>query len=170
MLRVRKGSIHQNIQFFILEVVCLLIFLHVGTPLYGGDNEIEIIERSDLRFPTIISNSDNTNVTVAPEDAGAAVFDARGEPYQVVRVTVKHSHTYMDIVQQSGSADSGGKRVELIHFSYGGSLTERGGGGTGIFDASGNLTNIRIGATAKIPSPVIPGNYRGQIILRIIYQ
>ncbi|MBF0351820.1 MAG: DUF4402 domain-containing protein [SAR324 cluster bacterium] len=133
---------------------------------------LRIEERSDLRFPTVVSNTDNNDIIVDPEDSGAAVFDVKGFPYQEVRVFILHDETYMypvDITQNSSNS-SGDRVIKVMRFTYGGSLRDHGRGGEGYLNAQGMLTNMRIGATAKLQNQPVPGAYLGQLILRVVYK
>ncbi|MBF0237766.1 MAG: DUF4402 domain-containing protein [SAR324 cluster bacterium] len=133
---------------------------------------LSIEERSDLRFPTVVSNTDNNDIIVDPEDSGAAVFEVKGTPYQEIRVFILNDETYMypvDITQNSSNS-SGDSVIKVMRFTYGGSLRDSGKGGEGYLNAQGTMTNMRIGATATLQNSPLPGSYQGQLILRVVYK
>ncbi|MGK5095039.1 DUF4402 domain-containing protein [Deltaproteobacteria bacterium TL4] len=130
---------------------------------------IEISKVSDLYFNPVEAESDMRTIVILPNDSGAAVFDAKGEPNEMVRVSVLHP-AFMDLLDNYSHSHQGEKKIHVNDFTYGGSLNERLQGGTGVFDIRGALNNMRIGATAKLPPHLVPGDYLGYLTLRVVYQ
>jgi|GEM_PF-6839948 len=140
---------------------CGFIFCGIILLWHSGVVAIEIQVIQNLQFPTTVQSTSSQRVTVAPDDSGAAIFSATGDPFQTVTVTVRES---------SGFMVQGAEEIKVNKFKYGGSLTKRRKSGIGVFDAAGVLTNMRIGATAKIPRNIPSGFYQGTFTLRIVYR
>ena len=127
---------------------------------YGSAFAQTITERSALSFPSLPSNTTAINLVTNPSDSDAAVFDANGTANQPITVTTKESFIWLR---------SGNQKIMIQDFTFGGSVTDIGGSGTGSFDISGNLTNIRVGATVVIPASPVPGSYTGILTFKLVY-
>jgi len=139
-------------------MLLLFIVSLTSTPLVAQT----VTTISDLQFPTVVSASSSQTITVLPSDSGAAVFDVSGTPNSIVGV---------EIAEKSIQATSaGGKQIKIDSFTYGGSLVPAAKGATGTLDASGNLTNMRIGASASVKNKQESGVYTGTLTLSVIYQ
>ena len=140
----------------ILLTVLILFF-----PLFKLEAQtITVI--SDLQFPATESAAGSQSIVVQPNDGGAAVFDAVGTANQTVDVIIAEKSIQI--------TTSSGTKLRVDSFTYGGSLTPSGIGATGTFDASGNLNNMRVGASASVKNNQISGTYSGTLTLKVTYQ
>ena len=121
---------------------------------------IVITETQGLTFPTVAAGS-TTPQTVAPAAAAAAIFTATGSASTGVTASVVES----SIEMVTGDGVGTTKRITVDNFVLGGNVT----GGTGTFDGSGNLADMRVGATANPQSDDIAGAYSGTATFRLIY-
>ena len=150
----RKFSLFVTKRYMLLS----LLFFFLTGPLAAQT----ITTISDLLFPSVVSSASSQTITVLASDGGAAVFDLTGTANSVVAV---------EIAEKSIQATSaGGKQIKIDGFTYGGSLTPAAKGATGTLDAAGNLTNMRIGATASVKNKQESGTYIGTLTLTVVYQ
>ncbi len=97
-------------------------------------------------------------IVVTPLDSGAAVFNAQGDAGRPVVVSV---------LSDKSRLINGNKKIKIKDFTFGGSLTDVGGVGIGVFDSTGRLNNIRVGATVVVPANPTSGRYSGSLKLKI---
>lgn len=144
----------------------LALALGALTQLLGGNlciaAPVVITEQQALNFGPIIAYI-TQNITIAPSDSGAAVFNVSGDAYAPISVEVTNNRINMI----TGTGNGQTKKILVNQWSYGGNVD---GGGVGTLDQFGTLTNIRIGATAAVKSSNLPGPYNGSATVRITYQ
>ena len=125
---------------------------------------IVVSESQSLTFPSVIQGVDST-ITVAPEDAVSAVFTVSGALDAVITASVVE-----DIVMLTTS--SGGlssEQIEVDSWKFGGDLLDVGSSGVANLQG-GFLSDLRIGATAKILAEDVVGDYAGTATFRVVYQ
>lgn len=115
----------------------------------------------DLSFAPQLAGSNEAVVTAAG-DSSAAVFSATGEANSPAQASVVES----SIEMTTGAGSSASERITVDSFTYGGSLA---GDGSTAFDASGNIDDMRIGATANVEADDISGDYAGSATFRLVY-
>lgn len=120
-----------------------------------------IITVNNLGFEPGIAGISQILVT-QPSDFRAAVFEASGEAWGVVTITVVESNIFMTNIDTSSNAD----KIRVDQFQTGGNLDAL---GRGVFDQYGTLDDIRVGATAEVTSKLSAGDYRGSATLRLVY-
>lgn len=119
----------------------------------------EIINEKSLDFSASIRGR-YQEVTVEPNDLGAAIFKAKGAPYGEVRGYIReHS---IQIVH--GDGYHYGDWITVSNFKTGGGLSVD---GYGQFNSKGLIENIRVGGTAYINSYNVSGSYIGTATFRI---
>lgn len=115
----------------------------------------------DLDFEATLANQ-NVDVTTVSADPKAAVFSAKGSAnWQVTGTVVENS---IEMITGDGSDQT--KRITVDSFTYGGDMDSA---GLAVFDGSGNLNDLRVGATAHVQSDDIAGRYVGQATFRLTY-
>lgn len=125
---------------------------------------IAITEIQGLSFPAAVAGTTTTMVTAAT-DSTAAVFNATGDANTALTATIVET----GVIITTGTGSTNSQKISIDNWTFGGSLTDGGGSGTGTFDATGALTNLRIGATANVESDDIAGDYTGTVTLRLVY-
>ncbi|MDH5560495.1 MAG: DUF4402 domain-containing protein, partial [Deltaproteobacteria bacterium] len=118
---------------------------------------------NNLTFPTTEDLSAGQAVTVLPTDANAAVFTITGTPNTPVTISIVPSNN-VNMVLSGGS-----KKIKIIDFTFGGSVPTQLSPITATLDATGNLSNLRLGATANVLTSTAAGYYLTSIALRVIY-
>jgi hypothetical protein len=140
---------------FALITILISIMLSILS-LDAFSIELKVI--SDLEFPTTASADSEQFVTVNSADGGAALFEATGQPNSLLWVKV-----------QQGRATVWKDRDKILieDFTYGGSLIQIGKWALGFFDSMGELTDMRVGATARVRGAQPSGYYSGTLQLTI---
>ncbi len=154
----------RRLGFFLMIV---LIFVRLIGEVEAAD--IVITEVNGLQFPTLIDEDVKQTITVAATDPGAAVFYATGDPNDKVTVTVLEATSVVEMHHSSCAPSCTRSRyiVKLKKFKTGGELTKK---GVGQFNGSGDLTNMRIGATAVVGASDVAGMYSATLTLNVVYQ
>ena len=114
-----------------------------------------VIKLTDLIFPVQIWGLAST-VTVGVNDAGAATFTATGTPGATAEIRVTKNSVNID----NGIAGNNNK-IEIDAFTINNE--------TPVFDVTGQITNIRVGARATITAVKNEGEYTGSAKLRLTY-
>ena len=122
---------------------------------------IVITETNALSFVDTVAGT-TQDVVTGPADALAAQFSATGEPSRPVTGSVVESSVEVTTGDGVGST----KRMTIQDFTTGGDMS---GAGSASFDGSGDLSDLRVGATAKVESDDIPGDYAGTATFRLVY-
>ena len=115
---------------------------------------IAITKVADLSFGNRTITGSAFAVTVATTDSGAANFTATGGNSRSITTSIVESS-----INMSASGVVGNIAVDTFLLA-----------GPTAFDASGNATGIKVGATAHVLSTSLDGNYTGVATLRIVYQ
>lgn len=123
---------------------------------------IVITETQALSFASAGAGSGSTVVTAAT-DGTAAIFTATGEASTAVTGSVVDAN----ITMTTGDGVGTTKQITVDTFTTGGDMD---GSGSATFDGSGDLTNLRIGATANVEAEDIAGSYSGTTTFRLVYQ
>ena len=129
---------------------------------------IDLIEPITLSLDQDLSFAPQTagqasDVVTAPSDSTAAVFSATGESDAVAQASVVES----SIEMSTGTGASTAERITVDAWTYGGSLASN---GSTAFDVSGNLSDMRVGATAHLEADDVSGSYAGSATFRLVYQ
>lgn len=124
-------------------------------------SQLAVYEQKSLDFGVAVLGQMQTLVR-APSDSGAAVFSAVGVPNAKVTVSVVEN----SITLITGAGDINDKQITVTKFTTGGDLDSR---GRATFDGQGQLSDMRIGAQAKIKTSNIGGHYQGSATFRIVY-
>ena len=115
---------------------------------------ITITKVQDLLFPDTTLTGSAFTIVVLPADSGAANFNAQGgKSRNVTRSIVESS------INMSASGVAGTIAVDTFVLS-----------GPTAFDASGNISGIKVGATAHVLAASEDGIYSGTATLRVVYQ
>ena len=115
---------------------------------------ITITKVQDLLFPDTTLTGSAFTVAVLPADSGAASFTAQGGKNRNITKSVVESS-----VNMSASGVVGNIAVDTFVLT-----------GPTAFDATGNATGIKVGATAHVLAASQDGNYTGTATLRVVYQ
>lgn len=122
---------------------------------------IAVTEVAALRFPEQIAGT-AAAVVVAPADSGAAQFNSTGDASRNIVASVVETSIEMVTGDGVGSA----KRITVDNFTTGGAVAAD---GSGAFDGTGALNNIRVGGTANMEADDIAGDYVGTATFRLVY-
>lgn len=122
-----------------------------------------LVEMQALSFEPIVAGFNNSLIT-HPNGENAALFEATGEPHKEVTIYVVEDEIFM---QNKATHRNKSKRISVGEFKTGGALNRK---GKGVFDGSGYIRNIRIGATAKVKSTHTDGEYVGRARIRLMYR
>lgn len=122
---------------------------------------IVISESKAMDFPDTVSGAASTLVTTAA-GTDAAILTATGEANRAATASVVE--TSVEIT--TGLGDDATKRITVDTFTLGGDI---GVGGAVTFDGTGNLSDMRVGATAHVESNDIAGDYAGTATFRLVY-
>ena len=115
----------------------------------------------DLSFAPTLANQ-NIDVVTSPSDSAAAVFSASGSAnWEVTGEVVENS---INMITGDGSGST--KQIQVDDFQYGGDMDSS---GVARFNGSGELSNLKVGATAHVQSDDIAGDYSGQATFRLTY-
>lgn len=127
---------------------------------------ISLTNQKDLDFGDVMRPlSGSVQVTVSPDDPGAAVFRATGEPLRSVEASI--TTPTVVLANDSDTSDT----IEVTDFTLGGSLQDQGNGsGTANFDPEGVINHMTVGGTAMVNSENQPGDYTGNATFRLVYQ
>jgi len=123
---------------------------------------IELSISQNLSFESTFTNKSSSMVT-SPNSYRSAVFKASGEPNKKFIASIDASEIYMRL---NGVGKAKEEIIVVSDFTFGGDLDKH---GIGDFSNNGNLTNLRVGATASVKSYNMPGSYIGSTSLRLIY-
>ncbi len=123
-------------------------------------SEIEVQKITDLNFGDIMLNGAK-DVVVGVNDDGVAKFRANGDRNAHIIAGVVQDH----IVLKSRTSGPN-HEITVDNWTYGGNVN---GKGQGKFDGSGNIQNIRVGATAHLTANTMYGNYSGSATMRVTY-
>ena len=115
---------------------------------------ITITKVQDLLFPDTTLTGSAINLIVLPADSGAANFTAQGGKSRNITKSVVESS-----INMAAAGVVGNIAVDTFVLS-----------GPTAFDGSGNITGIKVGATAHILAASEDGNYTGTATLRVVYQ
>jgi len=110
---------------------------------------------SDLVFPVQIWGL-ASNPIVAVNDAGAATFSATGTAGRSAYVRV--TNTTVNITNGGGGVNN---RITIGSFQVNNMYP--------VFNSSGQINNIRVGARAQITATKNEGDYSGTATLRLTY-
>ena len=122
---------------------------------------IVITETNALSFVETTAGSDQT-VTTAPGDGIAATFTATGEASRAVTGSVVEP----SVVLTTGAGVTTPEQMTIDTFTTGGDMS---GAGAASFDGSGDLSDLRVGATANVLTEDVPGVYAGSATFRLVY-
>jgi hypothetical protein len=115
---------------------------------------ITISKVQDLLIPNTNLTGSAFTVVVATGDTGAASFTAvGGKNRSITRAVVESS------INMSASGVTGNIAVDTFVLA-----------GPVAFDASGNITGLKVGATAHVLAASEDGDYSGTATLRVLYQ
>ena len=115
---------------------------------------ITITKVQDLLFPDTTLTGSAFTIVVLPADSGAANFTAQGGKNRNITKSVVESSINMAAAGVVGTI-----AVDTFVLS-----------GPTAFDGSGNITGIKVGATAHVLAASEDGNYTGTATLRVVYQ
>lgn len=131
-------------------------------------NNIALTNQQGITFPTQEVVSGDTPITVGPTDAAAAIFSAIGEAGKNATGSVTDTNIQLSC---TSAATCGTDAITVNNFTLGGDLAA---GGRVTFpgalgSGTGNLTNLRIGATETLTSADRAGTYSGTATFRLVY-
>jgi hypothetical protein len=145
------------------KLLVLISLLTLSTAAYATDQAfnatlklfkpITITKVQDLSFPDTTITGSAIDLTVAPAASTAASFTAAGGNSRTFTRSVVESSINM-------SAPSVVGNIAVDTFVLAGPVA---------FDATGNATGLKVGATAHILTTSLDGNYTGAATLRIVY-
>ena len=115
---------------------------------------ITITKVQDLSFPDTTITGSLINLVVLPADSSAASFTAQGGNSRSITKSIVESS-----INMSASGVVGNIAVDTFVLS-----------GPTAFDGTGNITGLKVGATAHILAASLDGNYTGSATLRVVYQ
>ncbi|MEI6092822.1 MAG: DUF4402 domain-containing protein [bacterium] len=115
---------------------------------------IVIAKVSDLSFPDTVISGNSQNITVSTASTNAATFNAQGGKNRSLTRSVVQSSIIMSAPGVTGT-------ITVNSFSRSGPT---------VFDSNGNANGFKIGATARVLSNNIDGNYTGTATFRVVYQ
>ncbi len=106
-------------------------------------NSIDISNQKGIHFEGV--GGFNQILTIQPNDFGAAIFSIRcGQPYQRFKLKITNEYKFMIPFPFPGNY---GDKVKIYDYIFGGSVTRD---GYGTLNKYGSLSDIRMGASAKI--------------------
>ncbi len=123
---------------------------------------IIVSETKALSFVEAVAGTADTVITAAG-DGEAAIFTATGEASRAVTGSVVES----SITMTTGGGGAT-EQITVDTFTTGGNLSAL--DGSAAFDGTGNLVDMRIGATANIDATDVAGDYTGSATFRLVYQ
>lgn len=109
-----------------------------------------------LDFGTITGGRSEQEV-IGPDDPNAAVFRATGEPRLTVAASILEKN--IDLT------NSNGDKIKVTSFTLGGDLRND----KAQFNNKGELSDLRVGATAIIKSNSPAGDYYGTATFQLVY-
>lgn len=148
--------------FHVWKMSGLALMLLLGRVPLSSAAPVSVTEESPLSFGNVIAGF-SQDIVITASDAGAAVFSATGDPNVAVTGQIVEKKTNMYTTGATGQAG----RITVDNWSYGGNLASN---GSGNFDGAGQLTNMRVGATATVGSSDPEGFYSGSATFRLVYQ
>ena len=122
---------------------------------------IELTLNNSLSFADTTSGQD-TVISTAPDNANAVIFSATGEPNRAVTGSVVES----SVLMTTGTGTTSDEQITVDSFQTGGTMDAS---GQATFDGSGQLDDLRIGASAHVESEDVPGAYSGNATFRLTY-
>ena len=131
----------------------------IGAKIYAS---IDLKNDKAMAFPDHEIVTANTNVTVAPTDAGAAHFSATGDTGRAVTGSVTTSSVNVSCTTGACTGDT----MVVDSFTYGGDMDAT---GASSFVAPGTLNRLYVGATQHITTADRPGTYAGQGTFSLVY-
>lgn len=121
---------------------------------------IQLTSAQALSFGAVTAGSAKA-VVIAP--ATGAKFSSIGEANGAVTGSIIEN----GILLNAGGGSSSAQQIVVDGFVVGGDMDAT---GNAVFDTSGQLNDLRIGATAHIESEDIVGVYAGSATFRLLYQ
>ena len=115
---------------------------------------ITITKVQDLLIPETPLTGSAFTIVVATGDTGAASFDAEGGKNRSITRSVVESS-----IDMSASGVTGVIAVDTFDLA-----------GPTAFDSSGDITGLKVGATANVLAASEDGDYSGTATLRVVYQ
>lgn len=114
---------------------------------------IAITKVQDLLFPDTTLTGSAFTVVVATGDSGAASFTATGGKSRSIAKSIVETS-----IDMSASGVTGKIAVDTFTLA-----------GPTAFDSSGNITGLKVGATAHVLADSEDGDYSGTATLRVVY-
>lgn len=133
-------------------------------PGAGGSAGIKVTLVQGLVFPSMAAGLPAV-VVVTAADANAAVLTASGKKNNAVTASVVEP----SILMTTGTGAAPAEQIPVTGWTFGGSLVDGGGSGSGVMDGTGNITNMRVGATATVSASNVGGTYTGTATFRLVY-
>lgn len=115
----------------------------------------------DLTFAPQVAGT-TVDVVTAAGDTNAAIFSATGALDAVALGSVVEP----TIDMSTGAGASTAETIVVDTWSYGGSLAVD---GSTVFDGTGNIADMRVGATAHVEAEDVAGDYVGSATFRLVY-
>ena len=115
---------------------------------------ITITKVQDLSFPDTVISGTSKNIQVTTASTNAATFNAHGTKNRNLTRAVVESSIIMSAPGVTGT-------ITVNSFSRTGPT---------VFDSNGNANGFKVGATARVLSTSLDGNYVGSATFRIVYQ
>lgn len=122
---------------------------------------ISITQQSDISFAELKAGK-NARVTTRANDNSAIVFSASGQPNTSITATIVEDQ----ITLVTGNGESSEKQIVVNQFTTGGNLNQN---GSATFDANGQLSDLRVGATAHVLASNQAGDYTSNATFRVVY-
>lgn len=121
-------------------------------------------ENQAISFPTAIPGKAAT-VTISPEDTGAAVFAVTGRPMENLTASIVEER----VVLSTGFSRTPARQIVVEGFTLGGDIHAASSTGSARIGQRGTLSDLRLGATARIEAEDQPGVYSGSSTFRVVY-
>lgn len=126
-------------------------------------SNIVLTKSQDMTFPDQEIGTAQTYV-VSPTDTGAAVFTATGSASKNVTGSVTTASVSLTCTT---AATCGTETITANTFTTGGDMAAN---GDATFDGTGNLSNLRIGASEVVTATNKAGSYAGSATFRLVYK
>ena len=146
------------------KLLVLISLLTLSTAAYATDQAfnatlklfkpITITKVQDLSFPDTTITGSAITLTVLPADSTAASFTATGGNNRTFTKSVVEASINMSAPLVVGN-------IAVDTFVLSATPTA--------FDATGNATGLKVGATAHILAGSLDGNYTGAATFRVVY-
>lgn len=141
-----------------LQACFALLYLAYATTCHT--EPLTIITVKDLEFQAAIAGIAQT-ITTPANSVYAATFSVTGDANQPITVSVQERRIRM------ANQDFPSDRIRVRDWTFGGAISSN---GTGVLDNNGQLSNIRLGASARVRRNLRPGHYSGSGTIRVVYQ